>query len=355
MNQLFAERFKAARSLSGLSLQGLADKLQNKVTRQALHKYEKGDVLPDSIMIGLLSEAMGVRPDFFFRSMQVELGPIEFRRLSKLPAKTEARLVEMVKDYLGRYLELEEIIGIATGFKSPLEGWGEVSSYEQVEDAAIEVRKQWALGCDAIGNSIALLEDKSIKVIELEADDSLEGMQAIVNKTIPVIVINTNKVKKADRKRFTAMHELGHLLLTFPPDLPEAQKELLCHKFAGAMLFPAEALLQELGAARSKLMVGELGVLKQQYGISIQAIAMRALDLGIISDNYCRQFFAFLKEMNWRIDEPVEYDGMEGSNRFDQLIFRALAEELISMSKAASLKNMKLAEFKERMLRTEPV
>ncbi|MEI9809525.1 MAG: helix-turn-helix transcriptional regulator [Bacteroidota bacterium] len=48
MHQLFSERFRSARSLSGLSLQDLAVKLGNKVSRQALHKYEKGAVIPDS-------------------------------------------------------------------------------------------------------------------------------------------------------------------------------------------------------------------------------------------------------------------------------------------------------------------
>jgi hypothetical protein len=54
--------------------------------------------------------------------------------------------------------------------------------------------------------------------------------------------------------------------------------------------------------------------------------------------------------MNWRVEEPVDYEGKESSNRFDQLIFRALAEEVISVSKAASLKNQKLAEFHKQSL-----
>jgi Zn-dependent peptidase ImmA (M78 family) len=132
--------------------------------------------------------------------------------------------------------------------------------------------------------------------------------------------------------------------------LPENKKEILCHQFAAAMLFPAKSAKNELGEHRNKLMVQELGVLKQQYGISIQAIAMRAKDLGIISDNYCRQFFFFINQMGWKVDEPIEYSGVEKSNRFDQLLFRALAEEQISISKAAALKNQKLAEFRNQSM-----
>jgi transcriptional regulator with XRE-family HTH domain len=60
----FAERLKSARVMAGLSLQDLAEKLQNGVTRQALHKYEKGEFMPDSEMLGRLCDALGVRLDY---------------------------------------------------------------------------------------------------------------------------------------------------------------------------------------------------------------------------------------------------------------------------------------------------
>jgi Zn-dependent peptidase ImmA (M78 family) len=97
-------------------------------------------------------------------------------------------------------------------------------------------------------------------------------------------------------------------------------------------------------------MIQELGALKKQYGISIQAIVMRAKDLGIITDSYCKQFFFFMNHMGWKVNEPIEYEGVEQSNRFEQLLFHALAEELISVSKAASLNNQTLAEFREKSL-----
>jgi len=350
MNKLFSERFKSARLMNGMSLQDLADKMNNTISKQALHKYEKGLVIPDSEMIGYLCEILKVRPDYFFRENMVELGEIEFRKLKKLPSKDENRIVEIARDYITRYLELEEIIGIATDFKNPLEGMQPVNNFSDAEVAAIKLRETWKLGNDPIFNAIELLEDNNIKVIELDAGDAFDGMQTFVKgNNIPVIAININKVKKDDRKRFTVMHELGHLLLPIK-HLSENEKEKLCHQFAAAVLFPAISLRNELGLTRHRLYVQELGSLKKQYGISIQAIVMRAKDLEIISENYCRQFFFFIKQMGWKVDEPIEYTGIEKSNRFDQLLFRALAEDLISMSKAAALKNMKLADFRSQNL-----
>lgn len=350
MNRLFSEKFKAARLLKGFSLQDLADKLNNRVSRQALHKYEKGLVLPDSEMIGHLSEALGVRPDFFFRDTKIELGPIEFRKLTRLPAKEENKLVEHVREDLCRYLELEEILSIQTSFINPIKG-GIIQSFDDVDKAAERVRKAWKLGCDPIFNCIELLEDNHIKVIEVESDEAFDGMQTWVNQNIPVIAINISNVKSSDRKRFTALHELAHLLLSFEAGINQKTKEKFCHQFAAAMLLPREAAVTELGEFRNKLMIQELGPLKGQYGISIQAIVARAKDLNIISESYYKQFFFYINQMGWRSQEPYSYNGVERSNRFEQLLFRALGEELISISKAAALKNQSVAEFKAESLR----
>lgn len=346
MDKLFAERFKSARLMNGFSLQDLADQLGNRISRQALHKYEKGSVMPDSDMLGFLCEALAVRPDYFFRSEALELGEIEFRKLKKLSSKEENRIIEHAKDYLSRYLELEKILNIKTQFVNPLEDFPPIENSLDIEKAASSVRKEWEMGSDAIANVVELLEDKHIKVIEVAAGDEYDGMQTTIKGShIPVIAINIGKVSKDDRKRFTALHELAHLLLKIPNSFSEKEKETFCHQFAGAMLFPAEAVKKELGEKRSRIHLQELGSLKKQYGISMQAIIMRAKVLNIITDATCRQLFMTFRQMNWRVDEPVKYEGNESANRFDQLLYRALAEEIISVSKAAALKNMKVAEF----------
>lgn len=350
MNQLFAERMKSARMMNGLSLQDLSDKLGNKVTRQALHKYEKGEVLPDSEMLGMLCNVLDVRPDFFSRENTIELGQVNFRKLEKYPERDQTTVVERTKEILSRYLELEEIMGLNENFKHPLLQYKPILSNEDVESAAKEVRKQWGLGDDPISNVIEILEDNQIKVVELDANDDFDGLQTwINNKNIPVIVLNNSMFKSKDRRRFTILHELGHLLLPLE-NVNEKMAEKYCHNFAGAMLLPETSLKRELGLKRNKLAIQELGMLKKEYGISIQAIIMRAMNLGIISEYYTKYYFKYITEMGWKIDEPYKLEGKETPNRFDQLIFRGLSEEIISMSKAASLKNMKLAEFRSKTL-----
>ena len=351
MNQLFAERFKSARLMNGFSLQDLSDILSNKVTRQALHKYEKGEVLPDSEMMELLCEALKVRPDYFSRETIVELGEVRFRKLVKYSPKEQNSVIEHTKEILSRYLELEEILGIKKVFEYSLSDFV-INNLDDVEDFAIALRKEWELGIDPIFNVSELLEEKNVKVIELDSGDAFDGLQTWVNnKEIPVIVLNKAKLKsKKDRKRFTAFHELGHLLIPFYENIDDKTEEHFCHRFASAMLLPKDAVIKELGKKRNKISIQELGFLKEQYGISIQAIIYRLSDLEIISNSYKNYFYKYINQMGWKVDEPYEYQGKEESSRFDQLIFRALSEDIISMSKAAALNNMKLAEFRSKTL-----
>jgi Zn-dependent peptidase ImmA (M78 family)/DNA-binding XRE family transcriptional regulator len=347
----FAQRFKSARVLNGFSLQDVADKLEEldkSITRQALYKYEKGDVIPDSKMIDLLSKALRVKPDFFFREQHFELGTISFRKLKQLSVKEENRIKEFTKDYLSRYVELEEIIGLNKAFKNPIVKTKAITQLEDIEHAASEVRKSWHLGNGPLSNTVEILENNHIKVMGIKADDEFDGLQSNINNNtaFPLIVYNASKLKSADRIRFTICHELGHLLLPISDQLPEKQQEQFCHQFAGALLFPKQAAIEEVGISRQRIHIQELIALKQQYGISIQALIMRLADLGIINAYYKKQLFFYINQNGWKVEEPGHFAGTESSNRFDLLLYRALAEELISINKAADLKNMKVAEFK---------
>jgi Zn-dependent peptidase ImmA (M78 family)/DNA-binding XRE family transcriptional regulator len=349
MKKIFAERFKTARVLNGYSLQDLSDKLDNEITRQALYKYERGEVIPNKEMISKLADLLKVHPDYFSKDTKVQIGQVNFRKFAKLPSKEENKIIETTREYLSNYLEIEEILNIEQDWKNPLEGNNSVRNFEDIENATKNLRIAWKIGQDPIYNVVEFLEDHNIKVISMEADSNFDGLETLVEDKYAVIVYNSTKHNKSDRIRFTLLHELAHLLLDFG-DLPENQEEILCHKFAGAMLLPEEIIKKELGDKRSKLSVQELGNIKKQYGISMQAIVLRAQDLGIININTSKQFFYFIKQVGWKIDEPIQYNyqGEEKSNRFEQLVFRALAEDMISMSKAASLKNKTISEFRNQ-------
>lgn len=348
--EAISNRIKHARLMRGLSLQGLSDKMDNKVSKQALHKYEKGSVEPDLNMVQEISEALDLKPDYFYREVSVEIKDIAFRKLTSLSKKEQNRIIETARDYLSRYLELEQLIGKQPSVTNPLKGFI-INNKKDVEKATQKLREEWRLGTDPLYNVLELLEDQGIKIIELEGDDSIDGFSTWVNESIPVIGLNTLKRKSLDRYRFTVMHELAHLLLDLEK-FSESEQEKLCHYFAGAMLLPLSTIEQELGLKRKKVSLEELKAIKKQYGISMQAVVYRLKELSIISGATYSNFFQFMGKSGHRQDESglAVYNGEEEALRFDQLLGHALAEQFITVSKAAALKNQRITQFRKEFL-----
>jgi Zn-dependent peptidase ImmA (M78 family) len=187
-----------------------------------------------------------------------------------------------------------------------------------------------------------MLEDNGVRVIEMEAPEEFDGLSTYVGN-IPVVVINKNY--SVERKRFTGLHELGHLVLSIEEG---ADKERICHAFAGALLLPDDCLEKLIGEKRSNIAPGELVSIKEQFGISVQAVMMRAQLKGIIDKNAAGRFWKSMAG-NRKEEGLGSYAGREKSYRFEHLVFRLAAEDVVSMSKAANLAGIKLATFKEQL------
>lgn len=331
--------------MNGLSMQELAEQMNHVVSKQAIGKYEQGDMKPSSEVLIALSKALNVRPDYFLRKEKIKLENVKFRKLKSLPAKETHLIKAHTIDFLERYFELEELLGIDSSFKNPL-GKRVIQDMDDIERAAEKLREKWKIGSNTIPNVIELLEDHEIKVFEIDVEDGFDGLSTFANG-IPVIVLNKNM--KKFRKRFTALHELAHLVLKIPEELPKRDVEKFCHAFAGAVLIPKEAFIEEFGKHRSHIFLKELMIMKENFGISMQAIMARARNLNLISQITYQEFFKEFSKLGYRKEEPGDYKGEEHSSRFYQLLLRAVAEEVVSMSKAAALNNEKLAEFRNHL------
>ncbi|NTU44152.1 MAG: ImmA/IrrE family metallo-endopeptidase [Chlorobiaceae bacterium] len=329
MQHHFGERLKSARKMSGMSLQELADRMDKPVSRQAINKYEQGRMLPESGILLSLASALEVKPDYFFRQA-LSLQSIEFRKHNALPEKEKARIKAKSSDILERYLELESFLGIDSSFINPFKGV-RVSSPDQIDELADGLRDAWRLGFDPLPDVVEMLESYNVKVVMLNTHDAFDGLSAW-SGSIPLVVFN--KGRDIVRRRFTVLHELAHLLLDFQAG-SEKDNEKLAHSFAGAVLFPKESFIRAFGGKRTHFTQRELIEMKEYYGISVQAIMVRAKILGVIPDstyrNFCITWSAF------RVSEPGEYKSKEEPARFRQLLDRALSEEVITMSKAAEL------------------
>lgn len=344
----FAQRLIQARKMRGLSLRALAEKMEGRVSYNALHKYEQGLMMPDSEVLTAIADALDQDLDFFFREQAVELKEVRFRKTSRLGAKEEQVIREQAADYFERCREIDQIVGLPVRFQNPLAGF-KIKKADDVEIAADQVRAKWNLGEDPLPNVREMLEAKGVLIFEVETPDSFNGFAGHADGQ-PMIVLGKWLNNDLPRKRFTELHEIGHVLLDFDRVFSEKDQERLCHRFAGALLIPHKVFVQEFGGARERISLAELVDLKERYGMSIAAIMHRAFDLSLISAALYERFCINYKKQRMHKGEPGQYAGREGSSRFEQLVLRAASEGLVSQTKGAALLNEPLVDFRERLV-----
>lgn len=116
--------------------------------------------------------------------------------------------------------------------------------------------------------------------------------------------------------------------------------ERYCHLFASEMLISKEIFIQKIGMNRKDISLQELQDIQIQFGISIDALMYKAWSLNIITESRYKTF-RIKKSQAPQFKEAVEESRykQEQSNRFVRLVYRALASEIISISKASVLLN----------------
>jgi hypothetical protein len=76
----------------------------------------------------------------------------------------------------------------------------------------------------------------------------------------------------------------------------------------------------------------------------------RAKQEEIISEYIYESFSYEISARNWRKQEPNPYPIDEHPLRFDQLLHRAISEEMVSVSKAAYLANTSIEDIRRQEL-----
>jgi len=354
---MFGQRLKLARKKAGLSMKALGERLNPPISAQAISKYEGGKMMPSSSVLVELGKALGVTLDFLMGGQVEALEGMEFRKHSGTTAKDKALAEAIVTEALEDYLAIEEILELGEP-DDPFEGLrcDSIDSFDEVETKARELRRHWELGIDPIPSMTGLLEEKGILVIEADLPEKFDGLACDVKRAggrsdTEVVVISSRT--NIERKRFNLAHELAHrvILKTGNPDVPT---ERAMNRFAGAFLLPAEQLRKELGELRHGITYHEIVRVKHAYGMSAAAVLMRLRDVGVVSPDYVEYAFRSYAK-SWKNKEPDEITPNRGlgvfekPSRFENLVWRALGEKLISPMRAAQLLKLSLKEIEKEI------
>ncbi len=327
-------RIKQARKANKMSQRRLAEKTG--VSAMAISKYERDLDIPGSATLRSLIQALDVPIDFLFRPATVSVQLRAYRKHASLGIKEQEAIQMRIQEWLERYIEVENLLELNK--IEPFLPNYKIIAINEVEDAAKNLRNAWSLGLNPIENLTLTLEDRGIKVGQVSGFSHFDACTFLVEKE-PVIV--TKSDLPGDRQRFNLGHELGHLILDIADNL---DSEKICKRFAGAFLAPDQATFFELGIDRTSLDFNELYMLKHKYGMSMQAWIYRAKDLKIISQRTAEVLFHKFRANNWNKSEPGKEFPPEMPLRMERLVYRALAEDMISRSKAQELLGKSLQE-----------
>jgi len=115
---------------------------------------------------------------------------------------------------------------------------------------------------------------------------------------------------------------------------------------------PEEQFKAAFGGKRTRISLGELIMIKEDWGLSVQAIMRRACDLGLITQRHYVGFVKFARKRKWTNagTEPGRWNGTETANRFNQLVYQAASKELITRSKAAGFLGISLRRLDKKLM-----
>lgn len=291
-------RFVFARKRRKLTARKLAE--QCGISPQYLSQIENGKA--ENVETGTLKSIaaeLGFPYEFFFGD-DLEIPPLDsvsFRGLSSMSAKERDAAINsgaialQLSDWIEERFNLPDV---------DVPDW---RSEGDPEPAARSLRTYWGIGERPISNVIKLLESKGVRIFSLAEDTKNVDAFSCWRNDRPYIFLNT--FKTAERSRFDALHELGHLLLHRhgKPQGREAEKE--ADQFASFFLIPTMDMLGNIPKHIRSL--GQLVTLKKRWGVSVAALAYRLHKAGLLSD---WQYRGFCIEINSTLKDS-EPEGLE--------------------------------------------
>lgn len=269
------------------------------MTSRSLQNYETGASTPDATTLEKIAKLLNFPQRFFFMDKEmpeISEHAVSFRKQSKMSDTMKACTFAVcaIAFQVNQWLEER--------FHLPQADLPDLSDLAP-EEAATTLRRMWGLGNQPIGNMIHLLESKGIRVFSLVEETREVDAFCTWYDGKPFIFLNT--MKSAERSRFDAAHELGHLvrdLYTMQHGTPHSlEMEQQANTFAACFLMPRESVVTNQPPVYT---INYLMKLKHNWGVSLAALVYRFNTLGLISEWNHRRLCADIARCGYRTNEP---------------------------------------------------
>lgn len=292
------ERLKLARELRGLTQTSLADSLS--VTQPAISAIESGRLAASDDVVATASLVLGF-PVSFFRQHAPTTFPsgslVLYRARNSVGVREERRARRLAQ------VMFECTTSVAKNFRAISPRIPQLS--DPPETAAAVARDALGLSPDEpIPHLVRALERAGAAVLALPlSPKKIDAFSVWSGEGSPTPIIATMSGKPGDRLRWSIAHELGHLVLhrSIRGSVKDAERE--ANAFASEFLTPEIAIEDELAPV---VTLNSLARLKARWGVSMQALVMRAAGLEIITERQKSYLFMKISKAGWRTREPID-------------------------------------------------
>lgn len=291
-NAFNSNRLSLARRRRGLTRRALAS--VSGISERSLVLYEQGTRTPTTAFVEDLARALQFPVGFFTRSgpEPLDAAGVSFRAMTKMTASQRDRAIA------GGELALELNEWLERNFSLPARAIPDLRQSDP-ETAANALRTQWALGDAPISNMVRLLEAKGVRVFSLAEDCVEVDAFSFWKGEQPFVFLNT--AKSAERSRFDAAHELGHLVLHRHGAPGGREAERAADQFASAFLMPRTSIL---AYAPRMVTIPTLLRAKTHWKVALVALLHRLHDVGLVSDWHYRALCIEVQKRGFRRTEP---------------------------------------------------
>lgn len=306
------------------------------VSKMAISYYESDKRMPDYDILIKISDVLGVSCGSLLTQSELELKIKHgaFRKQSTMSKQQQQVIFEIIDRYIKKIYEVVSYIGDCSLPPIPLY---ERKLFDDYNLAGQYLRQILGISLTGpVGNITDMLENKGFIICPVNYEHrSFSGNSGFIDDR-PYIAINIKM--PLERQRFTLIHELVHLIF-------EIEQEHIVDSITGAFLFPENDVIREFGPKRKDIR-GDLRNIQREYGISMEAVVIRAYQTQVISKN------VYEITMKWMSANDLR--GYEGSGHFiekthllEHLISRAVGEDEIGISKAAELLEVSLLDARK--------
>jgi Zn-dependent peptidase ImmA (M78 family)/transcriptional regulator with XRE-family HTH domain len=267
------------------------------VSPAAVGQYEAGIAVPRPETVRKLAQALDVPVEFFApgRPLQrLETSESYFESLRATTAKQRSRATSFAE----QIWELSH--ALETHVRFPAVQLPEIrrdaEAHSTPREAAHAIRRMWGLGAEPIGHLVAQLETRGIVCcMAPPTDKGVARINAYSTLAFgrPLVVLTADRADDVLRHRFSAAHELGHLVLHGGSPSGELWLEREADEFAAEFLTPQVVMQAELP---SRLDFAKMYRLSERWGVGVKSLVYRSQELGLISESTARRAYIRLSQ-----------------------------------------------------------